>query len=265
MNVHSVSLKGRRESNEDKHVVFLNENNKDQTKSPVNIFGVFDGHGGKYVSKYLSDNIINLLTERQIKFPLSRDSIFKLYDCIQVKLRQQPEAQQCGSTCLIAIVFKIEEIRYINVMNTGDSRSVLCRDNLALALTKDHKPNWPEEKQRIQALGGCIYFDGDDYRVKDLSVSRAFGDVKAEPYVTHRPDIFRYRLEKADKFIVIACDGLWDKLSNQDVVNFVLSECYDMKTNRRLNTGINVAKKLGEYAIHKGSTDNITIIIVFLD
>src|SRR5436305_1930508 len=74
---------------------------------------------------------------------------------------------------------------YINVINTGDSRCIICRDNLGIPLSKDHKPNWPEERYRIQQLGGKIYYDGDDYRIKDLSVSRAFGDIDAEPYVTY--------------------------------------------------------------------------------
>ena len=50
---------------------------------------------------------------------------------------------------------------------------MLCRDNFAIPLTKDHKPDFPEEKARIQALGGEIKFDGADYRIRDLSVSKA--------------------------------------------------------------------------------------------
>jgi serine/threonine protein phosphatase PrpC len=45
------------------------------------------------------------------------------------------------------------------------------------------------------------------------------------------PDIFLYKLEKNDKFFVMACDGLWDVLQNQDVVNFVLTNCYDNNGN----------------------------------
>src|SRR5690606_39609294 len=56
-----------------------------------------------------------------------------------------------------------------------DWSSDVCSSDLPL--TKDHKPNWPEEYQRIMALGGKVEFDGYDYRVGDLSVSRAFGDI----------------------------------------------------------------------------------------
>jgi hypothetical protein len=89
---------------------------------------------------------------------------------------------------------------------------------------------WPEEKRRIKNLGGTIthYPKGDDPRIKGLSVSRAFGDFNAEPYLTNMPDIFRYKLDKNDKFIVFACDGLWEVLQNQDVVNFILNESAEM-------------------------------------
>ena len=105
---------------------------------------------------------------------------------------------------------------------------------------------------------------GFDWRVKDLSVSRAFGDIDATPFLSHRPDLYRYKLDKNDKFFVLACDGLWDVMSNCDVVNFILLHCYDNTTNVRINKSINIAKKLAEYAIKKGSTDNITIVAFFL-
>ena len=123
---------------------------------------------------------------------------------------------------------------------------------------------WPEEKRRIEKMGGKIYFD-DDWRIKELSVSRAFGDISATPYVTHEPEIFRYRLDKNDKFFVLACDGMWDVLRNFEVVNYILLNCYDPVTNKRINKDKNISKALTELAIKKGSGDNVTAIVVFLD
>lgn len=269
MNIHSVSLKGRRESNEDKHNVILNEDNHIPEYTQANYLAIYDGHGGKYVSKYLSEKLPILFMDKNISYPLTKNYILDSYKKIQddLKTNHLNYATHCGSTCLVTIYYKShgDSKYYMNLMNTGDSRCVLCRDNLAIPLSKDHKPHWPEEKARIESIGGQIYFDGDDYRIKDLSVSRAFGDIEANPFVTYIPDIYRYRLEKNDKFIVMGCDGLWDKLSNQEVVNFILVECYDNTTSNRINKDINIAKKLGEYAIQQGSGDNITIIIVFFD
>jgi len=147
----------------------------------------------------------------------------------------------------------------------------LSRNNIAVPLTKDHKPHWPEEKKRIEALGGQIYFDGGDWRIKDLSVSKSFGDLDSVPYVTHKPDIFKYKLSESEEFIVLACDGLWDVMTNQDVVNFILQnkpknlkKDSDKITHCKATVSGNLAKKLADYAIEIGSTDNITVIIIFM-
>ena len=99
---------------------------------------------------------------------------------------------------------------------------------MSLPLSKDHKPHLFEEKTRIENLGGEIYHDGYDWRVGDLSVSRAFGDMDAAPYVTHKPQIFKYNLKKTDKFLICACDGLWDVIDDQEAVNLVLDGIRNM-------------------------------------
>jgi serine/threonine protein phosphatase PrpC len=267
MNIHSVSIKGIRNQNEDRHSIISNLDNSDHNLAPINFFGVYDGHGGKFVSGFLADSLPSLFIDKRINYPISKDYINQVFRYLQQKILKKSyydKALHCGSTCLVGIHYKKQDQDYLNVINSGDTRCVLCRDNFAIPLSKDHKPMWPEERHRIQKLGGTPYFDGDDWRIKDLSVSRSFGDFDAEPYLTNMPDVFRYKLDKNDKFIVFACDGLWDVLSNQDVVNFILNECYDSDLQTRINKTNNIAKKLAEYALHKGSTDNLTIIVYFL-
>jgi serine/threonine protein phosphatase PrpC len=265
MNVHSVSIKGLRDQNEDKHDIIINRDGRHSNLKAVNFFAVFDGHGGKEVSKYIQKNLPQYFLDNRISYPISKRYVSNVYDHIQKSLKQHRFSNYSGTTSLVVVNFKNRGDSYLNIMNTGDSRCILCRDNFALPLTKDHKPHWPEEKDRIEKLGGRILFDGHDWRIKDLSVSRAFGDLDTTPYVSHRPDLYRYKLDKNDKFFVLACDGLWDVLSNSDVVNFILLNCYDSSTKKRINKNMNVAKKLSEYAMRKGSTDNITIIVVFLN
>lgn len=265
MNIYSVSLKGLRDQNEDNHVSVINVDNKNKSIKDVNLFCIFDGHGGKAVSLYLKDNLPKFLLDTRVEYPLSKKYVINLYDHIQNNLIEQKIANYCGSTALVVIYFKKNNESYLNVINTGDSRCILCRDNFAMPLTKDHKPNWPEESHRIKALGEKPKFDGHDWRIKDLSVSRSFGDIDATPYLTHRPDIFRYKLDKCDKFIVLGCDGLYDVNGNQDIVNFILLNCYDSTTKKRINKDLNIAKKLGEYAIQRGSTDNVSMIVIFFD
>jgi serine/threonine protein phosphatase PrpC len=266
MNVHSVSLIGRRPQNEDTHNIILNINNKNETMNNINFYAVFDGHGGKQVSQYLSEKLYPYFMEKKIQYPVKKDYVYTVFDLIQTNLKGNKYAVEAGSTCLVVIQYKKNNNFFLNIFNVGDSRCVLCRDNFGLPLTKDHKPNWPEEQHRIELLGGDIVNDGDDWRINRLSVSRAFGDLDTTPFISHKPDIFRYQIDKKnDKFLVIACDGVWDVLSNQDVVNFILSNCYDKTLKTRINKDFNIAHQLAEYAINRGSFDNITIIIIFMD
>jgi len=266
MSLFTASLIGKRKQNEDKHRVIVNINGEDSTKAPINYYGVYDGHGGKFVSKFLHDNLPDTFMNKKISYPLKKTFAQAVYKYFQNILKEQhlQLASNAGSTCLSVIHYKHGDVQHLNILNVGDSRCIICRNNIGIPLTKDHKPNWTEEHSRIKLLGGDIVFDGYDWRIQDLSVSRAFGDITCEPYVTCDPEVFRYTITNDDKFIVLGCDGLWDVMTNQDVVNYILENCYDLTIKNRINTNINIAKKLANFAIERGSTDNITIVIVFL-
>jgi serine/threonine protein phosphatase PrpC len=266
MKIYSHSLQGKREQNEDQHVHIININNENQSMNPVNFFAVFDGHGGKAVSKYLKENLppffVNRFNKDIYQKPESASKYFiKVYDLIQNKMKNEhPRAvQYCGSTACVGIQYKDSDDKdRLWMLNVGDSRAVKCNKlNIAEQLTQDHKPNSPEEKARIEQLGGKIEFDGVDWRVKDLSLSRAFGDLECTPYVTHLPQIYRYKISSSDQFIVFACDGLWDVMTNQDVVDHII------ELNKKKFKG-NYAKSLAEHALNKGSLDNITTIVYML-
>uniref|UniRef100_A0A1I7XK28 PPM-type phosphatase domain-containing protein n=1 Tax=Heterorhabditis bacteriophora TaxID=37862 RepID=A0A1I7XK28_HETBA len=86
----------------------------------------------------------------------------------------------------------------IVVANAGDSRAVLCREGKALDLSIDHKPEDEVEKMRIEKAGGMVNGDG-----------RALPDVKVE------------LIQPGDEFIVVACDGIWNSMESQQVIDFV--------------------------------------------
>lgn len=262
---YSTSLIGLRDANEDQHDIIINLDGHNNKLNNVNYFAVYDGHGGNKISKYLKNHLSKYFLDKSIKYPLSRKQINNIFDHMQKKIMRHDNyaAHNSGSTCLSMINYKQNDKIYMYIFNVGDCRAVKCTNNMAIPLTLDHKPNWPVERKRITQLGGKIYLDGDDYRIKDLSVSRAFGDVDSIPYVTHLPDIYKYVVDNHDQFIILGCDGLWDVLTNQQAINYVLDnivnkkgECNDKRKN--------IAKNLAEYAIKKGSADNITAIIIFL-
>ena len=262
MTYYCTSLKGKRESNEDKHVVIENENNLLKDKKNINYYAVYDGHGGKQISSFLEKELHNYFLLPNIDY-LNLCSLKKyiknVYGHLQKKLdiEYRDKAYKTGSTALVLILFNdTEQNKHLYIINLGDCRSILCNKKLkSIQLSQDHKPNSDTERKRLEKLGGKIYFDGYDYRIETLSVSRAFGDIDTKPYITHIPEIFKIKLNKEDKFFVIACDGLWDVMSNQEVIDFI---------NNNKNKRCNLSKKLAEHAIEKGSTDNISVIIKFL-
>ena len=266
MKVFSHSLQGKRTTQEDQHVAILNIDGKNNEMNNINFFGVFDGHGGKKVSHYLKNNLPEFFTQKFKKNIFAKNEAFTKYttqafDLLQNNLKEKhPRAvEYCGSTACVGIHFKENNRQYLWIVNVGDSRAVLCnKEGKPIQLSTDHKPNVAEEKKRIENLGGKITFDGVDWRVKTLSLSRAFGDLDCCPYVTHLPHIFKHKISSNDKFLIVACDGLWDALTNQQAVEYVRDLQFTSYQG-------NYAKKLAEHGLLKGSYDNITVIIYFFN
>lgn len=115
------------------------------------------------------------------------------------------------------------------VANAGDSRCVLCRDGEAVELSLDHKPEDEPEMMRIIRAGGKVTGDG---RVNGgLNLSRALGDhaykqnkelPAKDQMISALPDIRHCILDPIkDEFMILACDGIWNFMSSQNVVNFI--------------------------------------------
>jgi serine/threonine protein phosphatase PrpC len=271
-----ASLKGTRSSNEDSHNIYNCNDQKNTGECPINFFAVYDGHGGKFVSNFLSEYLYHFFIDKRVKYPLSKDYVNKVFTAFQELLfeKYSDKSTDCGSTALIVCHYKNNDKNYLNVINLGDSRCVLCRNNIGVPLTLDHKPMAPLEKTRIESMGGKITKTGDTHRIVNLSVSRSFGDKDCSPYVSHVPDIYNYKIDNNDKFIIIACDGLWDVMTSQEAVNFVIDNCYDKNGNRlpdpilkedNSNKKEFISYKIAEHAIKLKCEDNVTCIIVFFD
>lgn len=184
--------------------------------------------------------------------------------------------------------------RTIIAANIGDSRAVLCRNDTAWDLTRDHKPNDPTEKSRIESLGGKVVWCGDVdmmgrpilergvYRVNgNLALARAVGDRSERPHVTADPEIITVPVnEDEDDFIILATDGLWDVMNSQEAVDLVLNyrrmqeqqqeqaqEQADTleSRKRRQDDHEKIASYLVDEALRRGTYDNITVVIIWLD
>jgi len=283
--IHSYSTTGTRPHNEDAMEIINNLDQRDPTLIKILYAGVFDGHGGGNISKTLIDkekiNISKYFTNKTspIANNISASKSFNkkiiqpLFTRIQEKLKNYYiHSNKMGSTALISLIYAKSEKsdKYnLKIINLGDTRATLCNEyNIAIQLSLDHKPNLFCEKTRITQLGGTITeSDGDDPRIGGMSVSRSFGDLDNK-YICQIPDVFDYTLDR-EKFIILGCDGVWDVLSNQDAVDFVLDRYNKLKADKKILSNFkakseqNIANKLADYAIAKGSTDNISLYIIF--
>lgn len=181
----------------------------------------------------------------------------------------------CGSTaCVAAVDFRN---RVVVVANVGDSRALLIRNGKALPLSEDHKPENAKERNRIQAAGGRVLKIGPCHRVDGtLNLSRALGDFHLKSNsslppesqkVVAVPDFTRTNfLGGPQELLVVACDGLFERCSNQDVADIIWP---------RFKRGLPL-EQIGQELLHaccarscrgrpiEQGTDNETVILVQL-
>uniref|UniRef100_A0A7N4NHH7 Integrin-linked kinase-associated serine/threonine phosphatase 2C n=1 Tax=Sarcophilus harrisii TaxID=9305 RepID=A0A7N4NHH7_SARHA len=180
----------------------------------------------------------------------------------------QKPAWKDGSTA--TCVLAVDNVLYI--ANLGDSRAILCRYNeeshrhAALSLSKEHNPTQYEERMRIQKAGGNVR-DGRVLGV--LEVSRSIGDGQYKRCgVTSVPDIKRCQLTQNDRFIMLACDGLFKVFTPEEAVTFILSCLEDEKIQTREGKSALDARyeaacnRLATKAVQRGSADNVTVMVV---
>uniref|UniRef100_A0A5B7BA08 PPM-type phosphatase domain-containing protein n=1 Tax=Davidia involucrata TaxID=16924 RepID=A0A5B7BA08_DAVIN len=170
-----------------------------------------------------------------------------------------------GSTALVVVLSACQII----ASNCGDSRAVLCRGAKTIPLTVDHKPERKEELARIVEGGGRIlYWQG--MRVEGvLSMTRAIGDRDLKPWVISVPEVTFMTRSEEDECLILASDGLWDVMSNEEVGELA---CRQLRRERRLAMTKErssfpaqyVADFLLQAARKKLSSDNISAIVVDL-
>lgn len=290
------SMQGYRMTMEDAHDVRVAEDEQ------LAVFGVFDGHGGREIAELLRDRLVATIFRklnvalragtvllRQI-LRLEKDCFFQ----VDSELPEQ-DAANCGST---AVVATLVARRYIVVANSGDLRAILSLPGgLAKNLLFDHKPSTMGERVRIENSGGFVA----NSRVNEiLALLRAFGDFKFKmPWlqlsapgrnnsylernrkhikdglmplppelfqVSVEPDLMVYDLAQLamPEFMVLACDGIWDCYTNDQLVQLIrgkLAYGWDLRhiTEYILNDCISMAS-----ANTGVGFDNMTLMIVAL-
>ncbi|KAI1713710.1 protein phosphatase 2C domain-containing protein [Ditylenchus destructor] len=267
--VGSSCMQGWRPSMEDAHTHILSLDND----ADAAYFAVFDGHNGsnvsKYVCKHLHSRICLCPLYAQADLPGAIKQAFLELDqhLLNDRCISSREKEMSGTTAIIVLV----KNGTIYCGNAGDSRAVASVAGKAVPLSKDHKPDDELESLRIHAAGSCV--ERGRLNGNALSLSRAFGDFgfkhcshlsAEEQAVTACPDVQTFHLTPDFEFFVLACDGIWDVMTNEQVVSFC---------REKLIAGIKpelVCEELMNRCLAKESEssdigcDNMTVILVCL-
>ncbi|XP_005321624.2 protein phosphatase 1E isoform X1 [Ictidomys tridecemlineatus] len=253
------AIKNMRRKMEDKHVCIPDFNMlfnlEDQEEQAY--FAVFDGHGGVDAAIYASIHLhVNLV--RQEVFPHDpAEALCRAFRVTDERFVQKAarESLRCGTTGVVTFI----RGNMLHVAWVGDSQVMLVRKGQAVELMKPHKPDREDEKQRIEALGGCVVWFGA-WRVNgSLSVSRAIGDAEHKPYICGDADSASTVLDGTEDYLILACDGFYDTVNPDEAVKVVSDHLKENNGDSSM-----VAHKLVASARDAGSSDNITVIVVFL-
>ena len=272
-----------REYNEDTITATKINYNLKEKNDYCYFFAVYDGHGGKGCSNYLKNYLHKNISEFSINGLKTAIEITENNFLEKAINNYNNKVDSSGSCGVILLIKKNKCI----IANIGDSRLLIFKNKRLFFSTKDHKPNSYLEKKRIESAGGFvhktvaaveIYQNGKlietPWRVYPggLSVSRTFGDIESKDelfggkkgVVVSLPDINEFDLNEDYNFIVIGCDGIFDVLSNYEII-----DCIKMvlEINKGKNKKINelcgdFASMIIKSALIKESFDNVSCIVI---
>ncbi|XP_013774228.1 uncharacterized protein LOC106459176 isoform X3 [Limulus polyphemus] len=260
--LYSVSfcaIKNGRRRMEDRHVILhdLNVVCGLQEGPQHSYYAVFDGHAGIEAASYAAAHLHLNLVQHPDFYTDTEKAIKEAFRTTDQQFLERSGKEGIKSGCTVVCCLIRERTLYLAWL--GDSQAILVRQGEPLGIVSPHKPDREDERTRIENDGGCVLYVGT-WRVSGtLAVSRALGDFEHKPYISCEPDIKTLSLDGTEDFLVLACDGLWDKLSLYDVAALVYSYVKENPDNADA-----VASQLVHQAKEKGSNDNITVVVTFL-
>lgn len=261
--------------------------------SAVSMLGVFDGHGGAECGQFMQDELPDIITSLIKKATHRNECTISLGEVLYRAFMRADEeylsgaSNSAGTTATVLLFEPGGMDRCGNwrgpgsvcVASAGDTRAVLCRGKVAIPLTIDHKAASAESIARVALAGGYV----DRGRVMgSLAVGRALGDAHLkrgknlrkqkwstlEEALTPCPDVLSFiprrsgTGDKEDEFIVLASDGLWDVMSNQEAVDRVASALEALSEPPTERDVCRICESMSIEAVTKlGSKDNVSVEI----
>lgn len=225
-------------------------------RDDLNLYAVFDGHGGSETAKFASIEMSKLfesaIQNNQLNFENPTQIFLDIFQKVEKGI--EANALKDGSTLCLALVCKDSSgKRKIVTAHLGDARALIVKsDGKSRELTKDHKPSMRSEFERIHNIHG--FLSKDDRVDGILAVSRSLGDFNVFG-LGRDPDVNEFEIMDDDKFLVICCDGVFDVLSNDDVSKIA----FDSASTK------DAAFKIRNAAFGCKSYDNISVIVIGLE
>jgi protein phosphatase PTC1 len=210
--------------------------------------GVYDGHRGRTAAMTAAEHLHTIFLHHLQKRQYPEEAMSAAYREVDHML----SGQRSGTTAVTAFIRE----RELLAANAGDSRCLLVRRQDSLQLSADHRLSNPEEKERVRQTGADIREPYIMVGASGLMPTRSLGDHDfASAGVIPEPFIHRKLINQDDLFLILACDGLFDVLSNQEVAEVV----------RSAQGPEEAALSLKREALEvRMSTDNLTVICLEL-
>lgn len=236
------------------------------------LFLVLDGYGGSKFADCVSKDFSAFMLEQNVFSKLKDGDEYQpneLADALKQsllnfdeKMKDVPDLNKSGCTVTGVLITP----NHFVIVNLGDSRTVVCRQNELLFSTVDHTPSTFTERERIEAAGGVVYRN----RINgDLNVSRSLGNYpmkndtrkrKISQLLSPEADVtVLERSKEQDDFIAIASDGVFRSFSNSDLVDYLVKR---MPYKRHLD---DLAGDILDYSLHLKTRDNLTMILIHFD
>ncbi|KAI3812219.1 hypothetical protein L1987_16926 [Smallanthus sonchifolius] len=205
-----------------------------------------------------------------------KDAFLKSYKSMDKELRFHPSLDCfCSGSTAVTIV---KQGSNLFMGSIGDSRAIMASSDsnnslVAVQLTVDLKPDLPREAERIKRCKGRVFALQDEPEVSrvwlpfddapGLAMARAFGDFCLKEYgVISVPEFSHRVLTDRDKFIVLASDGIWDVLSNEEVIEIVSSASTRSSAARNL---VDSAAREWKTKYPTSKMDDCAVVCLFLD
>jgi len=236
------------------------------------LVAVYDGHGGQFAAKFAGKTLVaEFLSSESVaeynrsgfrETSLLEKALKETFVAVDEKLKTEADVQ-CGDCSGCTAICAVITPSHIVCASAGDSRGIMVTSGQVRALSEDHKPDGAIERERIESAGGCVSMRRVD---GDLAVARALGDFQYKDRpdlpvdrqkVTCVPDVRTTPRSSGDEVLVLACDGIWDVMSNQDCCDCVRQIYQEGETDSGL-----VCEELLDTCLTKGSRDNMSVVMV---